>query len=68
MGVLVVDGDAAIREALERALRLEGFAVSAADGSSYPGRRTSSPPFRPEVISTQPSATIPVPTGTTRSF
>ncbi len=30
--VLVVDDDAAIREALERALRLEGFAVSTADG------------------------------------
>ncbi len=30
--VLVVDDDAAIREALERALRLEGFAVSTASG------------------------------------
>ncbi|MGH8903534.1 MAG: response regulator transcription factor [Egibacteraceae bacterium] len=30
--VLVVDDDAAIRVALERALRLEGFAVSTADG------------------------------------
>ncbi len=30
--VLVVDDDAAIREALERALRIEGFAVSTASG------------------------------------
>ena len=30
--VLVVDDDAAIRDALERALRLEGFAVATADG------------------------------------
>src|SRR3954470_9989702 len=30
--VLVVDDDAAIREALERALRIEGFAIQSVDG------------------------------------
>ncbi len=43
--VLVVDDDAAIREALERALRLEGFAVStAAGGRAALGSVAASPP------------------------
>ncbi len=46
--VLVVDDEAAIREALERALRLDGFAVDLADGGTAALERLAAEP--PDVV------------------